>query len=180
MQTAMRDAQAAGLIGRDTQPSLREGHMLIPVGAANKRKIKGILHDDSGSGKTVYIEPEAVAKATNRLRELENDERREVIKILIGFTDIVRPHMADIKRSYRFMGEIDFIRAKASFAVRINGIKPVLEDKQQIEWIQAIHPLLNIQLLQQNKQAFPLDIRLTEKTVYLSSPEQMQEVNPFA
>lgn len=163
MQTAMRDAQAAGLIGRDTQPSLREGHMLIPVGAANKRKIKGILHDDSGSGKTVYIEPEAVAKATNRLRELENDERREVIKILIGFTDIVRPHMADIKRSYRFMGEIDFIRAKASFAVRINGIKPVLEDKQQIEWTQAIHPLLNIQLLQQNKQAFPLDIRLTEK-----------------
>ena len=163
MQTAIRDAQAAGLIGRDIQPSLREGHMLIPVGAGNKRKIKGIVHDDSGSGKTVYIEPEAVAKASNRLRELEADERREVIKILIGFTDLVRPHMADIKRSYNFMGEIDFIRAKASFAVRINGIRPAFEDKQQIEWTQAIHPLLNIQLRQQNKQAFPLDIRLNGK-----------------
>lgn len=163
MQTAIRDAQAAGLIGRDIQPSLREGHMLIPVSAGNKRKIKGIVHDDSGSGKTVYIEPEAVAKASNRLRELEADERREVIKILIGFTELVRPHMADIKRSYNFMGEIDFIRAKASFAVRINGIRPAFEDKQQIEWTQAIHPLLNIQLRQQNKQAFPLDIRLNGK-----------------
>lgn len=163
MQVAMRDAQAAGLIGRDTQPSLRDGHMLIPVGAGNKRKIKGTVHGDSGSGKTVFIEPEAVAEASNRLRELESDERREVIKILIGFTDLVRPHIADLMRSYCFMGEIDFIRAKAAFAIRINGVKPTFEDKQQVEWVQAIHPLLNIQLRQQNKQAFPLDIRLNEK-----------------
>ncbi|WP_294548410.1 MutS2/Smr-associated SH3 domain-containing protein [uncultured Bacteroides sp.] len=163
MQVAMRDAQVAGLIGRDTQPSLRDGHMLIPVGAGNKRKIKGTVHGDSGSGKTVFIEPEAVAEASNRLRELESDERREVIKILIGFTDLVRPHIADLMRSYRFMGEIDFIRAKASFSIRINGVKPIFEDKQQIEWVQAIHPLLNIQLLQQRKQAYPLDIRLNGK-----------------
>lgn len=163
MQVAMRDAQVAGLIGRDTQPSLRDGHMLIPVGAGNKRKIKGTVHGDSGSGKTVFIEPEAVAEASNRLRELESDERREVIKILIEFTDLVRPHIADLMRSYRFMGEIDFIRAKASFSIRINGVKPIFEDKQQIEWVQAIHPLLNIQLLQQRKQAYPLDIRLNGK-----------------
>lgn len=160
MQVAMREAQAAGLIGRGTQPHLRDGRMLIPIGAANKRKIKGTVHGDSGSGKTVYIEPEAVAEANRRLKELESDERREVIKILIGFTDAVRPCIADLTRSYNFMGEIDFIRAKALFAVRINGVKPMFEDKQQIEWIQAIHPLLNIQLRQQNKQAFPLDIRL--------------------
>jgi DNA mismatch repair protein MutS2 len=163
MQVAMRDAQAAGLIGRDTQPSLRDGHMLIPVGAGNKRKIKGTVHGDSGSGKTVFIEPEAVAEASNRLRELESDERREVIKILIGFTDLVRPHIADLMRSYCFMGEIDFIRAKASFSIRINGVKPIFEDKQQIEWVQAIHPLLNIRLLQQRKQAYPLDIRLNDE-----------------
>lgn len=163
MQTAIRDAQAAGLIGKETQPSLREGHMLIPVSAANKRKIKGIVHDDSGSGKTAYIEPEAVAAASSRLRELESDERREVVKILIGFTDLIRPDIADIVRSYNFMGKIDFIRAKASFALRINGIKPIFEDRQQVEWVQAIHPLLNIALRQQNKQAFPLDIKLNEK-----------------
>ncbi|MDR2038854.1 MAG: DNA mismatch repair protein MutS, partial [Bacteroidales bacterium] len=162
MQTAVRDAQKAGFIGRDTQLSMRDGRMMIPVGAANKRKIKGTVHEGSGSGKTVYIEPEAVVEANNRLQELEADERREVIKILVGFTDLVRPHIADIMRSYHFMGEIDFIRAKASFAVRINGIKPVFEDKQQIEWIQAVHPLLNIQLRQQNKQAYPLDISLNE------------------
>ena len=160
MQIAIREAQAAGLIGRDVQPSLREGHMLIPVNAANKRKIKGVVHADSGSGKTVFIEPEAVAAASSRLRELENDERREVARILIEFTNLVRPHLADLMRSYNFMGEMDFIRAKASFALRINGIKPVFENEQQVEWIQAVHPLLNIQLRQQNKEAFPLDIRL--------------------
>ena len=163
MQIAIREAQAAGLIGRDVQPSLREGHMLIPVNAANKRKIKGVVHADSGSGKTVFIEPEAVAAASSRLRELENDERREVARILIEFTNLVRPHLADLMRSYLFMGEMDFIRAKASFALRINGIKPVFENEQQVEWIQAVHPLLNIQLRQQNKEAFPLDIRLNRK-----------------
>ncbi|WP_195439316.1 endonuclease MutS2 [Parabacteroides goldsteinii] len=163
MQIAIREAQAAGLIGRDAQPSLREGHMLIPVNAANKRKIKGVVHADSGSGKTVFIEPEAVAAASSRLRELENDERREVARILIEFTNLVRPHLADLMRSYNFMGEMDFIRAKASFALRINGIKPVFENEQQVEWIQAVHPLLNIQLRQQNKEAFPLDIRLNRK-----------------
>lgn len=163
MQVAMRNAQAEGLIGKDIQPSMRDGHMLIPVNAANKRKIKGVVHDGSGSGKTVFIEPEEVAEASKRLRELEDEERREVVKILIGFTDLVRPDMADVMRSYRFMGAIDFMRAKALFAIRINGIKPVFEDKQQVEWVQAIHPLLNISLLRQNKQAFPLDIRLSAK-----------------
>lgn len=163
MQTALRDAQKAGLIGRDIQLSMREGRMTIPVGAANKRKIKGTIHEGSGSGKTVYIEPEAVVESSKHLRELEADERREVIKILIGFTDLVRPHLPEIIRSYQFMGEIDFIRAKASFALRINGVMPIFENMQQVEWIQAIHPLLNISLFQQRKQAVPLDIRLNDK-----------------
>ncbi len=163
MQVAMRNAQTEGLIGKDVQPSMRDGHMLIPVNAANKRKIKGVVHDDSGSGKTVFIEPEAVAEASKRLRELESDERREVIKILIGFTNLVRPELTAITHSYRFMGEIDFIRAKALFAARINGVKPIVENKQQVEWIQAIHPLLNISLLRQNKQAHPLDISLNRE-----------------
>lgn len=163
MQNAIRDAQKAGLLGKDASISLRDGHMVIPVDAANKRKIKGRVHDGSGSGKTVFIEPEAVAEANNRLRELEADERREVVKILIEFTDLIRPHLSDLSHSYNFMGDIDFIRAKALFGVRINGIKPIFENKQQVEWAQAIHPLLNIQLFQQGKQAHPLDIILNEK-----------------
>ncbi|MDR2916124.1 MAG: DNA mismatch repair protein MutS [Tannerella sp.] len=163
MQVAIRNAEAEGLIGKDVQPSMRDGHMLIPVNAANKRKIKGVVHDGSGSGKTVFIEPEAVAEASKRLRELESDERREVIKILIVFTDLVRPELTAIMHSYRFMGEIDFIRAKALFSARINGVKPIVENKQQIEWIKAIHPLLNISLLRQNKQAYPLDINLNRE-----------------
>lgn len=163
MQNAVRDAQKAGLVGRDTQISMRDGHLVIAVDAANKRKIKGHVHDGSGSGKTVFIEPEAVSEASSRLRELEADERREIIKILIGFTDLVRPHITDLALSYNFLGKMDFIRAKALFAIRINGIKPIFEDKQQVEWIQAIHPLLNIQLFRENKRAFPLDIQLNEK-----------------
>ena len=163
MQIAIRDAQAAGFIGKDIQPNLRDGHMSIPVSASNKRKIKGIVRDGSGSGKTVYIEPEAVVEANKRLQELESEERREIIKILTGFTNLVRSNITDIKESYNFMGEIDFIRAKASFAFRINGIKPIFENKQQVEWIEAIHPLLNISLKQQKKQAYPLDIKLNKK-----------------
>lgn len=163
MQAAMRDAQKAGLIGKDTQLSMRDGRMMIPVRAADKRKIKGTVHEGSGSGKTVYIEPEAVVEAGIRLKELEADERREVVRILIEFANLVRPHIADIICSYNFMGEIDFIRAKALFAARINGVKPMFEDKQQIEWILAVHPLLNIQLRRENKQAYPLNIRLNDK-----------------
>lgn len=163
LQNAVRDAQKAGLIGKDAQVSRRDGHLVIPIDAANKRKIKGYVHDGSGSGKTVFIEPEAVAEANNRLKELEADERREVVRILIEFANLTRPHIADLKRAYHFMGEMDFIRAKALFAVRINGIKPIFENKQQVEWQQAIHPLLHIQLLQQCKQAHPLDIRLNEE-----------------
>ncbi len=160
MQAALRDAQAAGLISRDTQLSLRDGRMTIPVAAGNKRKIKGTVHEGSGSGKTVYIEPEAVAEARKRLQDLEADERREVVKILIDLTDLIRPQITDLLRSYHFMAEIDFIRAKAAFGVRINGIKPVFEDKQQVEWVQAVHPLLNIQLLMERKRAHPLNIGL--------------------
>lgn len=163
MQNALNDAQKAGLIGKDANVSMRDGHLVIPVDAANKRKIKGCVHDGSGSGKTVFIEPEAVAEANSRLKELEADEFREVVRILIEFATLVRPHLSNLFRSYHFMGEIDFIRAKALFGVRINGVKPVFEDKQQVEWVQVIHPLLQIQLFQQGKQAHPLDIMLNRE-----------------
>lgn len=163
MAAALRTAQAQGIVGRDVQADMRGGHYIIPVTATNKRKIKGVVRDSSGSGKTFFIEPEAVVEASNRLRELKNDERKEIARILTEFTNLIRPEVDEILKSYDFLGTIDFIQAKASFSIRIKATKPVLEDRQNIEWTNAVHPLLDIALRQQKKHAHPLDIFLTEK-----------------
>src|SRR5690554_419749 len=163
MAAALRTAQAQGIVGRDVQADMRGGHYLIPVTATNKRKIKGVVRDSSGSGKTFFIEPEAVVEASNRLRELQNDERKEIARILTEFTNLIRPEADEILKSYDFLGTIDFIQAKASFSIRIKAIKPLLENRQHIEWTNAVHPLLDIALRQQKKHAHPLDIFLTEK-----------------
>lgn len=163
MAAALRTAQAQGIVGRDVQADMRGGHYLIPVTATNKRKIKGVVRDSSGSGKTFFIEPEAVVEASNRLRELQNDERKEIARILTEFTNLIRPEADEILKSYDFLGTIDFIQAKASFSIRIKAIKPVLENRQNIEWTNAVHPLLDIALRQQKQHAHPLDIFLTEK-----------------
>ncbi|TDS57232.1 endonuclease MutS2 [Myroides indicus] len=163
MAAALRTAQAQGIVGRDVQADMRGGHYIIPVTATNKRKIKGVVRDSSGSGKTFFIEPEAVVEASNRLRELQNDERKEIARILTEFTNLIRPEADEILKSYDFLGTIDFIQAKASFSIRIKATKPVLENRQNIEWTNAVHPLLDIALRQQKKHAHPLDIFLTEK-----------------
>lgn len=163
MAAALRTAQAQGIVGRDVQADMRGGHYLIPVTATNKRKIKGVVRDSSGSGKTFFIEPEAVVEASNRLRELQNDERKEIARILTEFTNLIRPEADEILKSYDFLGTIDFIQAKASFSIRIKATKPVLENRQNIEWTNAVHPLLDIALRQQKKHAHPLDIFLTEQ-----------------
>ncbi|RHJ83443.1 endonuclease MutS2 [Parabacteroides sp. AM08-6] len=170
LQSILRAAQSDGVVDKDVTPTMRDGRLMIPVAPAFKRKIKGIVHDESASGKTVFIEPEIVVEANNRIRELEGDERREIIKILTEFTNFVRPLILDILQSYDFLAEIDFIRAKALFAEQIKGIKPTVEDKQQIDWIQAIHPLLYLSLQKQNKQVVPLDITLDgEKRILIIS-----------
>lgn len=163
LQSILRAAQAEGVVDKDVTPTMRDGRLMIPVAPAYKRKIRGIVHDESASGKTVFIEPEVVVEANNRVRELEGDERREIMKILTEFTNIIRPMAPDILLSYEFMADIDFIRAKALFAEQIKGIKPRLEDKQQIDWYHAVHPLLYLSLQKQNKQVIPLDISLEEE-----------------
>lgn len=163
LQSILRNAQAEGVVDKDVSPTLRDGRLMIPVAPAFKRKIRGIVHDESASGKTVFIEPEAVVEANNRVRELEGDERREIIRILIAFTDQLRPLVPDILQSYEFLADIDFIRAKALFAKQINAIKPIVEDRRQIDWARAVHPLLYLSLRKQDKQVVPLDITLTEE-----------------
>ncbi len=172
LQSILRNAQAEGVVDKDVSPTLRDGRLMIPVAPAFKRKIRGIVHDESASGKTVFIEPEAVVEANNRVRELEGDERREIIRILTAFTDQLRPQVPDILQSYEFLADIDFIRAKALFAKQINAIKPIVEDRRQIDWARAVHPLLYLSLRKQDKQVVPLDITLTEdkRILLISGP----------
>lgn len=172
LQQILRSAQAEGLVDKDVTPTMRDGRLVIPVAPAFKRKIRGIVHDESASGKTVFIEPETVVEANNRMRELESQERREIIRILTEFTGIVRPLVPDILQSYVFMAEIDFIRAKALFAIQIHAIKPVLKDKPLLDWSKAVHPLLFLSHQKQNKPVEPLDITLDEngRLLIISGP----------
>jgi DNA mismatch repair protein MutS2 len=142
---------------------MRDGRLVIPVLPSFKRKITGIVHDESATGKTVFIEPQQVVEANNRIRELEAEERREIIRILVEFTTFLRPYFEEIKASQDFLGTIDFLRAKALFAVEINAIKPRIDNICQLEWAKAIHPLLFLSLRKQKKEIVPLDIILNEK-----------------
>lgn len=159
----LRSAQSEGVVDKDVAPTMRDGRLVIPVAPAMKRKVRGIVHDESASGKTVFIEPEAVVEANNRVRELEMEERHEIIRILMEFTDELRPLIPDILQSYEFLAEIDFIRAKALFAQQTGAIKPSFENKQWIDWGAAVHPLLQISLAKHSKKVVPLDIELTKE-----------------
>lgn len=159
----MKQAQAEGFVEKDTAPSMREGRLVIPVSPAFKRKIKGIVHDESATGKTIYIEPEELVEANNRIRELQNEERREIIRILTRFTDTIRPEASEMVLSYEFLAEIDFLDSKAKLSHKLGSIKPRFDNEPCLEWEKAIHPLLDLSLRKQSKKVVPLSISLNEK-----------------
>ena len=172
LNSILRSAQAEGIVDKDVAPAMRDGRLVIPVAPGLKRKIKGIVHDESTSGKTVFIEPTEVVEANNRIRELESDERREIIRILTEFSNQVRPLVPEILQSYEFLAEIDFIRAKANFALQIKAVKPNLEHTEVIDWSEAVHPLLFLSLAKHNKKVVPLDIELNaqQRMLIISGP----------
>ena len=172
LNSILRSAQAEGIVDKDVNPTVRDGRLVIPVAPALKRRIKGIVHDESATGKTVFIEPAEVVEANNRIRELEAEERREVIRILTEFTNEVRPQIPEILESYSFLAEIDFIRAKALTAIAMEGIKPQMHDHPHIDWVEAIHPLLQISLAKHGKKVVPLDIALhrDQRILIISGP----------
>ena len=163
LNSILRNAQSEGYVDKDVAPTMRDGRLVIPVAPGLKRKIKGIVHDESASGKTVFIEPAEVVEANNRIRELEGDERREIIRILTEFSNTLRPSIPEILQSYEFLAEIDFIRAKSHFAIQTNSIKPSLENEQLLDWTMAVHPLLQLSLAKHGKKVVPLDIELNLK-----------------
>ena len=158
LNSILRNAQSEGYVDKDVAPTMRDGRLVIPVAPGLKRKIKGIVHDESASGKTVFIEPAEVVEANNRIRELEGDERREIIRILTEFSNTLRPSIPEILQSYEFLAEIDFIRAKSHFAIQTNSI-----NEQLLDWTMAVHPLLQLSLAKHGKKVVPLDIELNLK-----------------
>ena len=160
LNSILRRAQADGLVEKDAAPTFRDGRLVIPVAPALKRKMGGIVHDESASGKTVFIEPAEVVEANNRIRELEAEEKREVIAILTAFSQELRPSLPALLQAYDFLGEIDFIRAKAEISISFNAIKPILENRPVIDWGAAYHPLLERSLRKHGRKMSPLDIQL--------------------
>lgn len=170
LYSILRSAQSDGLVEKDVTPTLRDGRLVIPVAPALKRKIRGIVHDESATGKTVFIEPAEVVEANNRIRELEAEERREVIRILTDFARTVRPHVREILDSYRFLAHVDLLNAKMALAEATWAIEPTVADYPHIDWISAVHPLLRLSLDKQGKSVVPLDITLTrEKRILIIS-----------
>lgn len=168
----LRQAQADGIIDRDAAPTLREGRLVLPVAPSYKRKISGIVHDESASGKTVYIEPQQVIEANNHIRELEGAERRERIRILIAFAGELRPLLDDLMQVQHFVAEVDFVRAKARVGQQLRSIAPELIKRPLISWKQARHPILSKRLPEVGKQVVPLDINLHEgnRILVISGP----------
>ena len=163
MKRIMSQGKEQGYIDSDVAPSMRDGRLVIPVAPMNKRKIRGIVHDESATGKTIFIEPEQIVEANNNIRELENEMQREIIRILTETATFIRPHIDDLLNSYSIMGIIDFIRAKALFANETGGNLPVLERKPQVEYYHAVHPTLLLSLRSQGKEVVPLNINLDSK-----------------
>jgi DNA mismatch repair protein MutS2 len=160
LYTILHAAQRDGLVAQDTAPTLRDGRLMIPVAPGLKRKINGIVHDESATGKTVFIEPAEVVEANNKVRELEAAERREIIRILTVFSDELRPHVQEVLDSYRFLATIDLIQAKAAMAEQMQAFEPHVKAEPHIDWIRAIHPLLQRSLEKKGEKVVPLDIKL--------------------
>ena len=169
LNAILRQAQAEGILDKDAAPTLREGRLVLPVPPAYKRKIGGIVHDESATGKTVFIEPQQVVEANNRIRELEGEERRERVRILISITAEIRPQIPDILATENYLAEIDFLRAKALFALDINAIVPEVHNRPHIQWQDAYHPVLLINFRRQGKTVVPLTICLTDNRILVIS-----------
>jgi len=172
MQSMLKMAQREGWVDRDVALSIRDGRIVIPIPAGHKRKIKGIVHDESATGKTSYIEPAEIVETNNEIRELEYAERREIIKILQEFTAQLRPYIDDLFRAYEFLANIDFIRAKAMFCIQVNALLPKMVNTPTLLWEKATHPLLYLTLKNEGRKVIPLNLQIDDdkRIILISGP----------
>ncbi len=172
IRKSMEEARKSGLVPEDAEVTIRSGRMVIPVLASAKRQLKGFIHDESATGQTVYIEPTEVFDLNNEIRELENAERREIIRILTDFTDVLRPETESLLGSYEFLGYIDFNRAKARLALSIHAIRPTVKPVPLFGWHKARHPLLFLSLKEHGREVVPMDLELNgrNRIMVISGP----------
>jgi len=172
LRRIISEGRQDGVLEADTQPSVRDGRLVLPVPAMHKRKLRGIVHDESATGKTVFIEPEAIVETNNRIRETEAEIAREIIRILTAVTDLVRPHVSELEGVMQTLGMLDFTRAKALFALDVGAQMPHVDRKPVVEWYNAVHPTLLLSLREQGKQVVPLTITLNnkERILVISGP----------
>ena len=161
IQQILRKAQEEGLADEDASVSARDGRLLIPVSAVNKRKLPGFVYDESATGKTVFIEPMEVVELNNQVKELIFAQQREILRILREFSDFVRPYLPELIAGARFIGEIDFIRAKALVAMQMEAGKPIISQDDTLKIIKGRHPILEAALKKEKKQIVPLTLTLT-------------------
>jgi DNA mismatch repair protein MutS2 len=176
LYTILHAAQRDGLVNQDTAPTLRDGRLMIPVAPGLKRKINGIVHDESATGKTVFIEPAEVVEANNKVRELEAAERREIIRILTVFSDELRPQVQEVLDSYQFLAQIDLVHAKAEMADQMQAFEPQVIAEPYMDWIRAIHPLLRRSLEKKGEKVVPLDITLSNIQMRNEKGEMRKDV----
>jgi Mismatch repair ATPase (MutS family) len=170
IQSILRSVQAEGLAEEDASVSIRDGRMVIPVPSAHKRKVQGFVYDESASGKTSFIEPLEIVELNNQVRELHFAEQREIIKILVAFSDFLRPYISELLAAADYLAEIDFLRAKAFVAVGMEAGRPILSPDQSLYLQKARHPLLQAVLRKEGKEIVPLSLKLSpEKHLLLIS-----------
>ncbi|WP_303668341.1 endonuclease MutS2 [uncultured Duncaniella sp.] len=163
LRRVLSNAISQGLLEPDTVPSMREGRLVIPVPPMHKRQIQGIVHDESASGKTVFIEPAEVVEANNLTRKLQMEEHREIIRILTTIADSLRPSIPQITEAAKIIYHLDFIQAKALYADAVGGLMPHLHDREELEWYHACHPGLKLSLEKHGREIVPIDVTLTSK-----------------
>ena len=163
LQHLLKRAVQEGWAEEGASVSIRDGRAVIPVSSANKRKLKGIVYDESATGKTSYIEPAEIVELNNEIRELEYAERREIIRILTLVSNDIRPYIDELIYANELMGELDFVRAKALLTLDFGAIKPDFYDTSAFSWKEAVHPLLVLSLKKENRQIVPLDIYLNDE-----------------
>ena len=161
IQSILKQAQQEGIAEEDATISVRDGRMLIPVSSGNKRKLQGFVYDESATGKTVYIEPAAVVELNNEVKELYFAKQREIYRILREFSDFLRPYIPDLIAGARFIGEIDFIRAKGYLAMQMEAGKPILSVENELKIVKGRHPILEAALKREKKEIVPLTLTLT-------------------
>ena len=159
----LKKAQEEGIVDSDAGVSVRDGKMLIPVSAANKKKIAGFIYDESATGKTAFIEPAEVVELDNQIKELKFSEQREIVRILFEFTEFLRPYIPDLIDGAKYIGEIDFIMAKAQTALDFIAGMPIISEEGEMNLRKARHPLLERALKKERKEIVPLTATLTQQ-----------------